>query len=97
MMKTFHVYIMSNQSRTLYVGVTSDLETRVRQHKAKQIPGFTAKYNVTWLVYYEEFPEAIQAIEWEKRIKGWTRAKKLALIDEMNPRWEDLSEGWFSQ
>src|SRR5438067_13033328 len=89
MMKTSYVYIMSNQSRTLYVGVTNDLETRVHQHKSKQIPGFTAKYNITWLVYYEDFPDPMQAIEWEKRIKGWTRAKKLALIEEKNPRWED--------
>ena len=85
---------MSNQSRTLYIGITSDLEQRVRQHKSKQIAGFTAKYNVTQLVFYEEFTDVNEAIAWEKRLKGWTRAKKIALIEERNPRWEDLANGW---
>ena len=93
-MKYYYVYIMSNQSRTLYVGVTNDLEHRVRQHKAKLIAGFTAKYNCTWLVFYESFSDVNEAIAWEKRVKGWTRAKKLALIEEMNPRFEDLNAGW---
>jgi putative endonuclease len=88
---------MSNQSRTLYVGVTSDLELRVRQHKSRAIPGFTAKYNCTWLVYYTEFTNVNEAIACEKRIKGWTRAKKIALVEEMNPRWGDLSDGWDSE
>ena len=93
-MKRYYVYIMSNQSRTLYVGVTNDLEQRVRQHKSKLIPGFTAKYNVTSLVFYEEFADVNQAIEWEQRLKGWTRAKKIALIEEGNPQWEDLARDW---
>jgi putative endonuclease len=71
-MKNYYVYIMSNQSRTLYVGVTKDLEHRVRQHKSRQIAGFTAKYNCTWLVYYDEFADVNAAIEYEKRLKGWT-------------------------
>ena len=87
-------YIMSNQSRTLYIGVTNDLEHRVRQHRSKTIAGFTARYNVTQLVFYEEFADVNEAIGWEKRLKGWTRAKKVALIDERNPRWEDLANGW---
>jgi putative endonuclease len=93
-MKAYYVYIMSNQSRTLYVGITNDLEHRVRQHKSKSIPGFTAKYSVTMLVFYEEFADVNQAIEWEKRIKGWTRAKKIALVEECNPHWEDLANAW---
>ncbi|HEX8521250.1 MAG TPA: GIY-YIG nuclease family protein [Tepidisphaeraceae bacterium] len=93
-MKHYYVYIMSNQSRTLYTGVTNDLERRVAQHKAKQVRGFTAKYNCTLLVFFEEFSEVAQAIEWEKRVKGWTRAKKVGLIEEHNPRWEDLAERW---
>jgi putative endonuclease len=95
MMKRYYVYIMSNQSRTLYVGVTSDLEQRAREHKSRSIPGFTAKYNCTQLVWYEEFSDITEAIAWEKRLKGWTRGKKIALIEETNPRWEDLAAGWF--
>ena len=94
-MKCYYVYIMTNQSRTLYVGVTNDLEHRVRQHKSRCIEGFTAQYNCTWLAWYEEFTDINQAIACEKRIKGWTRAKKIALIEQMNPRWEDLADGWF--
>src|SRR5690606_2948109 len=85
-----------NRSRTLYTGMTNDLVRRVAEHKARRIPGFTARYNVTTLVYYEELPTAWQAIEAEKRIKGWTRAKKIALIESKNPTWRDLSEDWIS-
>jgi putative endonuclease len=86
------VYILANRSHTIYTGVTNDLENRVRQHKAKEHPScFTARYNITRLVYYEEFPDAWQAIEWEKRIKGWVRAKKVALIIERNKYWRDLA------
>lgn len=92
----YHVYIMSNQSRTLYIGVTGNLEQRVLQHKSKLIPGFTAKYNITKLVWYEEFTRVDQAIACEKRLKGWTRAKKIALIEERNERWDDLAANWNS-
>jgi putative endonuclease len=85
---------MSNHSRTLYIGMTSDLEARVGQHKERRFQGFTAKYNCTKLVYFEEFIEVTQAIEWEKRLKGWLRAKKIALIEEQNPSWDDLAAGW---
>ena len=95
-MKRYYVYIMTNQSRTLYIGVTNDLEHRVRQHKSRSVEGFTAKYNCTQLAWYEEFTEVNQAIAWEKRLKGWTRTKKIALIEEMNPHWEDLSAEWFA-
>jgi putative endonuclease len=93
-MKRYYVYIMSNQSRTLYIGMTSDLEFRVAQHKQRHIPGFTAKYNCTKLVYFEEFTEVTQAIEWEKKLKGWVRRKKIALIEERNPQWDDLAQDW---
>lgn len=90
-LRIYYVYIMTNSSRTLYVGVTNDLERRVQQHKLKQIPGFTAKYNITQLVYYEETADVLAAIAREKTIKGWLRAKKIALIESINPKWLDLS------
>ena len=96
-MKRYYVYIMTNQSRTLYTGVTNDLEHRVRQHRARATAGFTAKYNVTQLVWYEHFTNVDEAIACEKRLKGWTRAKKIALIEELNPHWDDLAEGWFTE
>jgi putative endonuclease len=74
--------------------VTSDLEQRISQHKHKTMPGFTARYNINQLVRYEEYPTAISAIEREKQLKGWTRAKKIALIESENPRWEDLAADW---
>ena len=89
--KSYYVYIMTNPSRTLYVGVTSNLERRAHQHKLKQIPGFTAKYNITRLVYCEETGDVVSAISREKTIKGWLRSKKLALIESVNPNWQDLS------
>ncbi len=89
--KCYFVYIMTNQSRTLYIGVTSDIEHRVQQHRSCQVPGFTAKYKCTRLVWYESFTDVNEAIQCEKRLKGWTRAKKVALIEQDNPRWEDLS------
>jgi putative endonuclease len=93
----YYVYILANRSHTTYVGVTNDLEYRVRQHKAKAEPtSFTARYNVTRLVYYGEFSDVRQAIEWEKRIKGRVRAKKVALIVERNKYWRDLAADWDS-
>jgi putative endonuclease len=89
--RSYYVYIMTNPSRTLYVGVTNDLERRVNQHRLKEIPGFTAKYNITQLVYYEETSDILVAIAREKTIKGWLRAKKIGLIESANPRWQDLS------
>src|SRR6266550_1432942 len=95
-MKRYYVYIMTNQSRTLYIGVTNDLEHRVRQHRSRSIAGFTAKYHVTQLAWYEEFTNVNEAIACEKRLKGWTRAKKITLIEERNSRWEDLAADWFT-
>jgi putative endonuclease len=94
-MSQYYVYIMTNNSRTLYTGVTNNLERRVYEHKHKLVPGFTSKYNITQLVYYETTPDIYAAITREKQIKGWLRAKKIALIESANPHWADLSEGWF--
>jgi putative endonuclease len=92
--KTYHVYIMSSRSGTLYTGVTGDLRRRVYEHKEKLIPGFTEKYNIDRLVWFQETNDVLAAIEYEKRIKGWRREKKIALIEEKNPGWEDLSREW---
>ena len=93
-MKQYYVYIMTNSSRTLYTGVTDSLERRVYEHKQKLIEGFTKRYNITRLVYYEETSDVQAAIKREKQIKGWLRRKKIALIEAMNPEWSDLSDGW---
>ncbi len=94
-MKQFFVYIMTNKRNgTLYVGITNDLVRRVYEHKHKLLPGFTAKYGLDKLVYFEEFSDARQAITREKQIKGWLRVKKLALIESANPDWHDLAESW---
>ena len=97
MSKEYYVYIMTNKSRTLYTGVTGDLVRRVYEHKNKLVPGFTKKYNIQYLVYYENTSNVYSAIEREKQIKGWLRARKIALIDSMNPEWKDLSEEWLSK
>ena len=89
--RKYFVYIMSNPSRTLYTGLTNSLRRRVRQHKEKLIDGFTAKYNITRLVYFESHEDVHRAIEREKQIKAWTRAKRVALIESKNPKWDDLS------
>ena len=90
-MKDYFVYIMSNNSKTLYTGVTDNLTKRVYQHKHKLIDGFTKKYNLTKLVHFEMFRQIEFAILREKIIKGWVRKKKTALIEEKNPKWKDLS------
>ena len=90
-MNQYYVYIMTNKSRTLYTGVTNNLERRVQEHKQKLVPGFTAKYNINRLVYYEVTDNVYSAISREKEIKGWLRAKKIGLIKSKNPEWRDLS------
>jgi putative endonuclease len=87
---------MSNKSGTLYTGVTNDLEQRVYQHKSKLIEGFTKRYNITRLVYFESTDDIAAAIAREKQIKGMLRSKKIELIKIMNPQWTDLSEDWFA-
>ena len=86
---------MTNLSRTLYIGVTGDLQRRVYEHKNKTLSGFTKRYNISKLVYYEEFESVISAITREKQIKKWRRAKKIDLINSMNPAWNDLAKDWF--
>ncbi len=93
--RTFYIYIMASKSATLYTGVTNDIVRRVYEHKHGETPGFTSKYHVTRLVYFEEFDRATDAIERESQIKGWVRKKKLDLIKSMNPKWKDLSAIWF--
>ncbi len=87
---------MASPSRTLYTGVTNDLERRVWEHRQKTAGTFCARYNVTRLVYFDEVGRATDAIEAEKRIKGWTRNRKIALIEEKNPSWDDLAADWFA-
>jgi len=90
-MKTYFVYILTNQNNTvLYTGVTSDLIGRIWQHKEKLTKGFTNKYNVDKLVYYEIYEDAYEAISREKQIKAGSRQKKINLINEFNPQWRDL-------
>ena len=91
MEKQYFVYIMTNKINTvLYTGVTSDMKRRAFEHRCKMIEGFTKTYNIEKLVYYEIFTEPIQAIAWEKKIKGGSRQKKLNLILQKNPDWRDL-------
>jgi putative endonuclease len=95
-MQAYFVYILTNRWRTvLYTGMTNDLRRRIWQHKNKLIPGFTKQYNCERLVYSDSFAEVRDAIAAEKRIKGWVRWKKIALIEQYNPEWKDLSDGWF--
>jgi putative endonuclease len=89
--RTFHVYFMASKSGVLYIGVTGSLAKRVFQHKEKLTPGITQKYNVTKLVWFEPHSTARSAISREKEIKRWNRAKKIALIESLNPQWNDLS------
>ncbi len=90
-MKTYYVYCLSNiNNRVLYIGVTNDLLRRVYEHKHHLVSGFTAKYNVTKLIYFEQTNDAQSAIRREKQLKGWRREKKENLINQFNPGWKDL-------
>jgi len=91
----FFVYILASHSRVLYTGVTRDLVRRVHQHRQGQIPGFTRQYRVTRLVHFEETSEARRALARERQIKGWSRSKKVQLIESLNPGWLDLAVDWF--
>ena len=93
-MRHFYVYILSNMSKTLYIGVTNNLERRLYEHKNKLIDGFTKKYNLTKLVYFETTTDIRSAICREKQLKGLLRSKKIVLIEESNPEWDDLSSSW---
>lgn len=91
----YFVYIAASPSRTIYIGVTSDLERRMWEHKRKIFKGFTEKYGVNRLVHAEVYGHIGDAIAREKELKGWRRSKKIALIEQENPRWFDLSHAWF--
>jgi putative endonuclease len=94
----YFVYLMSNRTHTLYIGMTNDLVRRVFEHKHKLLKGFTARYSLDRLVYFEETTEVHEAITREKQLKGWLRAKKEALlIESANSRCQDLSRGWFEE
>jgi putative endonuclease len=90
----FYVYILASRSRTLYVGFTNDIRLRIKQHREKRLGSHTAKYNIGRLVYYEHFTYVLNAIAREKELKDWNRLKKIALIEQDNPTWEDLAAGW---
>ena len=94
-MNQYYVYIVTNGVRTLYIGVTNDLTRRVYEHQHKLTDGFTKKYNVTMLVYYEVTTDVQSATAREKQLKGWRRSKKIDLIEASNPEWVDLSLGWY--
>ena len=94
-MRTYHVYIMTNPSGTLYTGVTNDLKRRTWEHKQELVPGFAKRYNISRLVYFETTSEVYGAISREKQIKAWRREKKVALIESVNRDWRDLSAEWF--
>lgn len=86
----YYTYLMASRSRVQYVGMTNNLARRVREHKRKKANIFTARYNVTRLVWYRSFPRPQDVITAEKKIKGWVRDKKVALIEKENPEWNDL-------
>jgi putative endonuclease len=95
-MRTYHLHVLSNVSRMLYVGVTGDLHRRLFEHKNKLVPGYSRNYNLHKLVYIEAYGNINDAISREKEIKGWLRSKKADLIKSANPWWNDLAANYFS-
>jgi putative endonuclease len=95
--KQYHVYIMTNRSRTLYIGVTNDLERRVNERRYMVKDGFSGRYLTDRLVYYESTGDVTSAIAREKQLKGWLRSRKIALIESMNPEWNDLGAELFGK
>jgi putative endonuclease len=93
----YSVYIVGSQTGTLYVGMTNNLYRRVLVHKSGELEGFASKYGCNRLVYFESFDDVRNAIDREKQLKGWRRQKKIALIESLNPRWQDLAEKWGAQ
>ena len=90
----YWVYIVASRSGTLYTGMTNNIDRRMWEHKSGEFEGFASKYHCYRLVYYESFDEVVKAISREKQLKGWVRKKKIALIETVNPRWQDLAEHW---
>src|SRR5262249_45971526 len=95
-MKQYYVYFMSNEGRTLYIGMTNNLERRVFEHKQEQVPGFTSKYSLTRLVYYESTGDVREALAREKQLKGGLRRKKIALMETQKREGKDLSASWYA-
>ena len=93
-MAQYWLYILASRSRVLYVGVTNDLIRRVLEHKSHLVPGFTRRYNVDRLVFFEATADVRVALAREKEVKGWRRAKKVALVEGQNPLWRDLAAEW---
>lgn len=93
--RRYFTYIVASQSRTLYIGITSNLRKRIHEHKWKEFDGFSSKYNCDRLVWFESYQEVETAIAREKQLKGWRREKKTALIERTNPTWVDLSREWY--
>jgi putative endonuclease len=91
----YYVYLLTNwNNKLIYVGMTNDLQRRLYEHKHKSVPGFTSRYNVNKLVYFEHTTDVLEAIAREKEIKRWRREKKNRLVESMNPEWKDLSAEW---
>jgi putative endonuclease len=97
MPKLYYVYILASQNRVLYIGMTSNIEHRVFQHKTHAFKGFTSKYNVTTLVYLERHGDVMTAIRRENEMKAWRRKEKISLIESTNAKWKDLSYGWYQR
>ena len=98
MIYIFYVYILTNwNNKVIYIGVTSSLERRIYEHKNKLVDGFTKKYNINKLVYFDSTADARSAIEREKQLKGWTRKRKDELVESVNPRWVDLSNNEYEK
>lgn len=95
--KWYYVYIMTNRSKTLYVGITGAFVRRILQHKTGAFEGFTSQYKLDRLVYWERFKSVHNAIAREKQLKGWRRIKNIQLIVSMNPAWNDLAADWFPE
>jgi putative endonuclease len=94
-MRSYYVYIMANSGKMLYTGITNNLEKRIYEHKNHLVEGYTKRYKINKLVYFEETNDVLTALEREKQIKGWLRQKKIGLIEAMNPKWDDLTETGF--
>jgi putative endonuclease len=90
----YYVYILANRHRTIYVGMTNDLRQRVYEHKQRRVPGFTSRHGIDRLVHFEAGGDVLGVIGREKQIKGWRRSRKIALIEQDNPEWRDLSDDW---
>ncbi|HEX6466106.1 MAG TPA: GIY-YIG nuclease family protein [Terriglobales bacterium] len=95
--KFYYVYIMASRSLNLYIGISSKLKERVWKHKNGVFEGFTSRYRIERLVYFERYVTVQKAIAREKQLKRWIRSKKIALIEIQNPTWQDLSEEWYEQ